>query len=89
MDDLKWVCKRCGFTVWYEVGQRQRVDVLCRDCRAVPVRSISYGFGRACRPWFGDFDEFDNPVVGGVLFLPGERVCGHRDCVERSHVVGL
>ena len=86
LDDQKWVCKRCGFTEFVAADRRRRVDELCGDCRARPVKSISYGFGRSCRPWGGEFDEWDNPLLLGVLFLPGVRSCGHRDCVEVSHI---
>jgi hypothetical protein len=27
-------------------------------------------------------------VVNGVLFMPGDRVCGHSDCVAVGHIVG-
>jgi hypothetical protein len=26
-------------------------------------------------------------VVRGVRFMPGDRVCGHSDCVASAHIV--
>ena len=28
----------------------------------------------------------DNPLVDGELFMVGERICNHKDCVEIDHV---
>ena len=83
----KVVCDRCGFT-WF-VGEQQRVKPgqLCAGCRAVPARSVRYGLPKPCRPWHGAFNDFDEPVLGDSLFLPGVRLCGHSDCVEISHIV--
>jgi hypothetical protein len=50
-----------------------------------PALSIQYGASR-CVPWRGDFDRDDNPIHHGILFLPGKRLCGHRDCVNANHV---
>ena len=41
-----------------------------------------------CEAWQGDFDEQDNPLKDGVLFMPGKRTCNHSDCVAVSHVIG-
>jgi hypothetical protein len=67
------------------VKRRQQV-VLCVSCRMRPALSIQYGSSR-CVPWRGDFDREDNPMVHGVLFLPGVRACGHSDCVNGLHIV--
>lgn len=87
LDDQKWVCKRCGFTEFVAADRRRHGSGLCVDCRVRPARRISYGLSEPCLPWFGEFDEFDNPLLFGVLVLPGVRVCGHRDCVEPLHVL--
>ena len=50
-----------------------------------PAKTISYGFGKPCKPWGGEFDRDENPLVDGELFMPGERICGHKDCVELEH----
>lgn len=52
------------------------------------MRLVKYADGRVCEAWQGDFDEWDNPMKDGVLYLPGVRLCGHRDCVSVDHVQG-
>jgi hypothetical protein len=27
------------------------------------------------------------PIKYGRPFMPGDRICGHKDCVEKSHVI--
>ena len=44
--------------------------------------------GEICAPFHGKFDRFDRPIVDGALFMPGDRVCGHSDCVATAHIVG-
>jgi hypothetical protein len=41
-----------------------------------------------CEAWQGDFDDNDNPLLNGLLFMPGTRTCGHRDCINVAHVEG-
>ena len=67
--------------------KRKRSDRLCKDCRVKPAKSIGYGLAKSCLPWSGEFDPEDNPMLNGVLYLPGKRVCNHRDCVEISHII--
>lgn len=86
LEEQRLICKRCGFTEFVAADKRKRADSLCADCRRRPARSINYGLGKPCKPWHGLFDDWDNPVLDGHLVLPGGRVCGHRDCVEVSHV---
>jgi hypothetical protein len=39
-------------------------------------------------PHKGLLDQNLNPIdENGVLFLVGERVCGHKDCVNEAHIV--
>lgn len=88
LDDVKIVCRRCGMTEFLAPEKRKPKDDLCLDCRRKPAKTINYGLGKSCRPWHGEFDVEDNPMLNGVLFMPGERVCKHRDCCEISHIVG-
>ncbi len=67
--------------------KRKRSDRLCRDCRVKPAKSIGYGLAKSCLPYAGPFDAEDNPMSNGLLYLPGKRVCNHRDCVEISHII--
>jgi hypothetical protein len=40
-----------------------------------------------CISHAGLYDDDDNPLTdSGELYLPGARLCGHRDCVNRSHI---
>jgi hypothetical protein len=48
--------------------------------------AIDYGHDDPCIPWRGDFDDYDNPIKAGKSYLPGNRLCGHRDCVQNSHI---
>jgi hypothetical protein len=48
--------------------------------------AIDYGHNDPCIPWRGEFDEDDNPIKAGQLYLPGARVCNHKDCVQSSHI---
>lgn len=79
MDRL--LCLICGFLL---EERRRRNDDLCNSCRMRPAKSIKYN-DDVCIPWHGEFDYNDNPVVSGMLFMPGVRVCGHRDCVNPNH----
>jgi len=63
----------------------RHVELLCRSCCAKPAKTIAGPLGK-CIPWHGDFDEADNPLLDGELFLPGDRACRNRDCVNREHV---
>jgi hypothetical protein len=87
LEEIKLVCKRCGFTEFLAPEKRRRKDDLCIDCRRTPAKSISYGFGKPCLPYGGDYDQDDNPIFNGQLLMPGERICKHRDCVEPSHIL--
>jgi hypothetical protein len=61
------------------------LEPLCRACCAKPMKSITGPLGK-CYPWAGEFDDDDNPMLNGELYLPGERVCRHRDCVSKDHI---
>jgi hypothetical protein len=86
-----WVCSRCGHIV---PSLKPHASTLCPDCRLEPNprRHILYvvnGETMHCRSWPGDYDENDNPILpDGRLYLPGERACGHKDCVNTTHIVG-
>lgn len=92
-----WQCDRCGRS---STNGKPPEDRLCGSCRDVAaaersarrigkvVREISYGgFDKPCRAWRRGFDEHDNPINrDGTPVIVGERRCGHRDCVEPSHI---
>jgi hypothetical protein len=76
-------CLICGHR--WEQNPKAAPHTLCQTCRR-KEKKIDYGHAQPCKPWQGDFDDSDNPLKNGRLYLPGERVCGHRDCVEKKHI---
>lgn len=41
---------------------------------------------RDCLPWPYELDEQDRPIDQAGLFRPGNRRCGHRDCINPNHI---
>ena len=91
------LCIQCGQTIptttWEKRKSRKRVDWnQCKDCRAVAnprVSRVHPILGRIeCKAYMGEVNDFWQPVdLNGDLFMPGERICGASDCVNRNHVV--
>lgn len=84
-------CQRCGMLVSLNTIERRRarkiMDSLCSDCRKGKANEISYG-DLVCRPWRGEVDDELRPIDNHLrLYLPGERICGHRDCVNKDHII--
>jgi hypothetical protein len=92
----EWVCTRCGYIS--DNGKPHKSGE-CSSCRLVeyePVRvqtfrEISSGHpelkGR-CRAWLRGFTDDDQPIdENGFAVFPGERLCGHSDCVNPSHII--
>jgi hypothetical protein len=83
------VCLQCGtednsgyITKRVNRGSEQ----LCSSCAARPAKIVNTKYGK-CRPWHGDFDEWENPLNKyGELYRPGVRLCGYRDCIEKTHI---
>ena len=85
------VCEKCGIGEESKAMQKYAArtgKLWCESCRAPRRRFIKYDTGQVCEAWQGDFDEWDNPVLDGELFLPGIRMCNHRDCVNVEHIQG-
>lgn len=83
-DDVTAVCFRCGWT-WVVNPKKHKGRMLCASCRAKPVTTIQYGKTR-CISWHGAYAaDGVTPVVDGKPFMPGERTCGHSDCVAAGH----
>jgi len=93
-------CWRCGIAVDIEVYKKRVQRKIpdpdrCADCfdtdKAMkntwtwvhPVlRKI------VCIPHKGDVDDEFRPLnKAGRLYMPGERICGMKDCVKRTHQV--
>jgi hypothetical protein len=85
VEDNQVQCRKCGF-IWVVIPKKKHTAQYCASCRAKPAKQVKYN-GEACIPWHGDFDREDRPVVRGVKFMPGDRVCGHSDCVASAHIV--
>jgi hypothetical protein len=85
-------CNRCGIEISESAVERRRArgtyDGKCSDCRITKAQyQIKYE-GDICQPWRGRVDEDFNPIDEKLkLYLPGLRTCGHKDCVNRSHVI--
>jgi hypothetical protein len=84
-------CERCGMNVSEAAVERRKArgtyDGLCADCRNGRANEIKYN-GSVCRPWRGEVDEDLNPVDRNLrLYLPGVRICAHKDCVNKEHII--
>lgn len=87
MQDNEALCPKCGF-VWVVPRKKAGEVTLCVSCKARPVKTVKYN-GEPCIPHRGKFDALDRPVVDGELYLPGDRKCGHSDCINSDHVGSL
>jgi hypothetical protein len=70
---------------WIINESRENKNIYCLDCRRTE-RQIDYGLADPCIPWRGEFDLDDNPMLGNKLYMTGERICKHKDCVQQSHL---
>ena len=84
-------CKRCGIQLTEAAVEKRKsrgtYDGLCFDCRSSKAIYLQYN-GEICRAWHGDVDEDFNPIDKKLrLYLPGIRTCGHKDCVNKDHII--
>jgi hypothetical protein len=84
-------CTRCGIEISEGAIERRKArgtfDGRCQDCRGHVSREVKYD-GEPCRPWTGEVDEDFNPIDGRLkLFRPGMRTCGHKDCINKDHII--
>lgn len=79
------LCVRCGYQ-WEIAAKRNNLNAKCDSCKATRKEKITYG-DEVCFPWSGDFDQDDRPMLKGELYLPGYRLCKHRDCTNVNHIV--
>ena len=88
-----FACSHCGSNSLSREAIQKRLSRgstrrLCPDCSAAKKTTLAYG-DLICKPWAGDFDlDTLAPIKDGFEFMPGERLCGHKDCVEPTHVIG-
>jgi hypothetical protein len=78
-------CVRCGYR-WEITAKRNNLLAKCASCKTIKRERIEYD-DETCLAWQGDFDREDNPIMNGVLYLPGFRICQHRDCCNVNHIV--
>jgi hypothetical protein len=84
-------CSRCGIEIDERTIEKRKsrgtYDKRCSDCRLQRLNEIRYQ-ETICRPWRGEVDEDLNPIDRKLrLYLPGVRVCGHKDCVNKDHII--
>jgi hypothetical protein len=90
-------CERCGqiipYSTWAKRKARNKDDWdHCADCTARPIKNINFihpilGLIR-CIAYDGELDDLWRPINAvGDLYKPGERICGHKDCVNSNHVI--
>jgi len=90
-------CLQCGqiipYSTWAKNKSRHRPQWdHCADCRATPKLRLIVNhpiLGKIeCIPYTGEVDELWRPINAiGDLYMPGERLCGFKDCVNRNHVI--
>lgn len=92
-------CWRCGIAIEAEVyrkrlSRRQANPDECKDCNDIDAKQktiyswVHPELGRiTCKPYKGELDDDWRPITKeGRLYMPGNRICGMKDCVEVSHV---
>jgi hypothetical protein len=90
-------CERCGQIIpkstWEKAKSRNKPDWdHCQDCKATPKQRLVVNhpiLGRIeCIPYTGELDELWRPINAvGDLYKPGERICGHKDCINSRHII--
>jgi hypothetical protein len=91
------LCVRCGQSIpvstWVKRLSRKAENWdTCKDCLSTkPIKHIQYKHPTLgyifCYPHQGEVDELFRPVdESGNLFRPGERICGHKDCINVKHI---
>jgi len=90
-------CERCGQIIpkstWEKAKSRNKPDWdHCQDCKATPKQKLVVNhpiLGKIeCIPYTGELDELWRPINAvGDLYKPGERLCGHKDCINSNHII--
>ena len=81
-------CSRCGIHIDITVIEKRQArgnnNTNCSDCNAKPLKKTPDN----CIPWTGEVDDDWNPIDQyGRPHRPGVRTCGHKDCVNRNHII--
>jgi len=65
----------------------RHIDSFMAALNRIDERNKKLREGR-CEPYRGEVDEEFRPIdTKGKLFLPGERTCRKKDCVNPSHII--
>jgi hypothetical protein len=93
-------CLRCGIEVSAEQVYKRKIRNAvnaewCRDCRDDrPDIRRDYKWNHpvlgkiACWLWIYELNDDWLPIDDqGNLFRPGERICGLKDCVRKTHII--
>lgn len=89
--DASISCERCGQLMNANTLATRKLrgnqDKTCADCNRRPASVVTYG-SLKCTPWSGEIDlDTMQPLKNGKPYLPGERTCGHADCVRLDHII--
>jgi hypothetical protein len=89
-EKIRVTCERCGYESITSSRNlyRQTNLKLCKSCKATPANSYQHN-GLSCTPHRGDVDLDTMAPIDhdGNPYLPGHRICGMADCVNRGHVI--
>lgn len=92
----EWVCSRCGLV---SDNGKPHSSGECQSCRLAEYEPVRVSMWRAissgvpdldgpCHAWLREFTDDDQPIdENGFAVYPGERLCGHRDCVNPTHII--
>jgi hypothetical protein len=93
-------CLRCGIEVSAEQVYKRKIRNAvnaewCRDCRddRTDIRRdykwVHPVLGKiSCWLWIYELNDDWLPIdEQGNLFRPGERLCGKKDCVRKTHII--
>jgi hypothetical protein len=94
-------CGNCiSKDAYYKRKERKLPDLdVCKDCRDVRKAAVMNSRKKKridhpelgiifCAIWDGELNDDWLPIDDeGKLFLPGQRICGLKDCVNTAHVI--
>lgn len=91
------LCKQCGIIVPYQIWYKRKIRNKtkwdhCLDCDSAPKKvEITYHktLGKlTCIPYLGEVNNLWQPINAvGDLYMPGDRICGKKDCVNKNHII--
>jgi hypothetical protein len=89
-EKIRITCERCGYESITSSRNlyRQTNLKLCQSCKSTQANTVVKN-GLACTPHRGEVDLNTMAPLNneGEPYLPGYRICGMADCVNRSHIL--